>query len=84
MKLLVTMLLVKTKTISWDKKGINIGVNVVNAKGKYEKLTVYAALRYQLSDKFEGKKYYFCTQIRIAVFKQNNFKNRFSWFEWKW
>ena len=32
-----------------------------------------------IEDKFEGKKYYFSTQIRIAVFKQDNFKNRFSW-----
>ena len=54
---------------------------MVNAKGKYEKLTVYAALRKPaiIEDKFEGKKYYFSTQIRIAVFKQDNFKNRFSW-----
>ena len=33
-----------------------------------------------IEDKFEGKKYYFSTQIRTAVLKQNNFKKRFSWF----
>ena len=43
------MLLVKTKTISWDEWGIKIGVNMVNAKEKYEKLTLYTALRCQLS-----------------------------------
>ena len=51
MKLLVTMQLVKTETISWDEWGIKTGVNMVNAKEKYEKLTVYTALRYQLSFK---------------------------------
>ena len=49
-KLLVTNFQ-KTKTINWDKQGINIGVNMVDAKGKYEKFTVYAALRYQQSQK---------------------------------
>ena len=37
-----------------------------------------------IEDKFEGKKYYFSTQIWIAVFKKDNFKIHFNWFPWNW
>ena len=33
-----------------------------------------------IEDKFGEEMYYFSTRIRVAVFKQNNFRKRFSWF----